>query len=177
MNKEITITNNNIEKGKDRLDVFKEHLLGNRNLTSNRDVVYFEKLAKAWGWACKMYSPQQIVKMLNIEYGHEKTFAYQVLNDAFRLYGDAYDINREGVLKTLIEAAHLALSISIRDKESEGILKSIDRLYKMYGFDKGEVNNLPPASLRMPGGTRVYTSGPVQINNIEQNGSTGTEGQ
>jgi hypothetical protein len=170
MNEELA----RIEKGKDRLDVFKEHLLGNKIITANRDVVYFEKLSKAWGWACKMHSPQQIVKMLHEEYGHEKTFAYQILKDAFQLYGNAYEIHKDGVLKTLVEAAHSALSIATQAKDPDLMFKGIDRLYKLYGFDKADVNHLPPAGLRMPGGTRIYANGPVQINNNISNDGAGT---
>ena len=143
-----------IEKtGTHRLDKFRGHLVQKTALTK-RDADYFEKMKKAWSWSCKMFSPQQVVQMLGQEYGHEKTHAYQIIRDAFELWGDAYELDKRGVSKTLIEAAHLALSIGIQERNSESILKAVKELKNLYKLDEGE-SAIPP-DVAMPASKRVY---------------------
>lgn len=141
------------EKGSHKIDKFKDHLVNGIKLTT-RDQQYFEKMKKAWSWSSKMFSPAQVVSMLYNEYGHEKTHAYQILRDSYELWGVAYDLDKRGVTKTLIEAAHVALSLGIREKDSEIILKSIDRIAKLNKLD--QVDSIIPPELAMPTGTRVY---------------------
>lgn len=141
------------EKGDHKLDKFKDHLVNGAKLTV-RDQKYFEKMKKAWSWASKMFSPSQVVTMLFNEYGHEKTHAYQILRDSYELWGVAYELDKRGVTKTLIEAAHVALSIGVREKDAEIILKATAQLAKLNKLD--QVDNIIPPDVAMPMGTRVY---------------------
>ena len=149
----LTLPGYTPEKGSHKLDKFKDHLLNNGKL-SVRDQQYFEKMKKAWSWSSKMFSPAQVVTMLYNEYGHEKTHAYQILRDAYELWGIAYELDKRGVTKTLIEAAHVALSIGIREKNPEIILKASAQIAKLNKLD--QVDNIVPPDVAMPSGTRVY---------------------
>lgn len=156
------------------MDKFKDHLLGNKSLTAQRDIEYFEKMTFTWSQACKMYSPQQIITMVKERYSHEKTQAYKIIKDAFYLFGDTTEISKAGAKKVLIEGAHLALHLAMKEKNSEMIIKAITLLHKLYEFDKMEDTNLPPPSARMAAGTRVYqVTQNVQVNNY----GAGTESQ
>jgi hypothetical protein len=141
------------EKGNHKLDKFKDHLVQGKRLNA-RDQETFEKMKKAWSWANKMFSPQQVVQMLQNEYGHEKSHAYQILRDAYSLWGDAYDLDKRGLTKTLVEAAHVALSIGVREKDAEIILKAVKQLGELHKLN--QVDNTIPPELAMPNGTRVY---------------------
>lgn len=141
------------EKGEHKLDKFKDHLVNGGSL-SKRDADYFEKMKKAWSWSSKMFSPAQVVTMLFNEYGHEKTHAYQILRDAYELWGVAYELDKRGVTKTLIEAAHVALSIGIREKDADIILKASAQIAKLNKLD--QVDNIIPPDVSMPTGTRIY---------------------
>ena len=164
---ELITQGGEIEKiGTHRLDKFKEHLVQRKPL-SKRDGDYYEKMKKAWSWACKMFSPGQIVQMLGQEYGHEKTHSYQIIRDAFELWGDAYELDKRGVRQTLIEASHLALSISIKERNSDGMLKAIKELKGLYELEK--VANTIPPDQAMPSGSRVYiVNGNVSVSGKEQ---------
>jgi len=154
MDEQIQISSYNLpEKGNHKLDKFKDHLLLNSKL-GLRDQDYFDKMKKAWSWASKMFSPAQVVTMLYNEYGHEKTHAYQILRDSYELWGVAYELDKRGVTKTLIEAAHVALSISIREKDADGILKASAQIAKLNKLD--QVDNIIPPDVAMPAGMRVY---------------------
>ena len=141
------------EKGTHKIDKFKDHLVNGQKLAA-REQAYFEKMKKAWSWSSKMFSPAQVVTMLYNEYGHEKTHAYQILRDAYELWGIAYELDKRGVTKTLIEAAHVALSIGIREKDPEVILKASAQIAKLNKLD--QVDNIIPPDVAMPTGTRVY---------------------
>lgn len=141
------------EKGSHKLDKFKDHLVNGGKLTA-READYFEKMKKAWSWSSKMFSPAQVVTMLFNEYGHEKTHAYQILRDAYELWGVAYELDKRGVTKTLIEAAHVALSIGIREKDADIILKASAQIAKLNKLD--QVDNIIPPDVAMPSGTRIY---------------------
>ncbi|PWJ52740.1 hypothetical protein CLV98_1334 [Dyadobacter jejuensis] len=157
------------EKGVHKMDKFKDHLV-NKGRLSVRDQQYFEKMQKAWSWASKMFSPAQVVTMLHNEYGHEKTHAYQILRDAYELWGDAYELDKRGITKTLIEAAHIALSIGIREKNSETILKAAAQLSKLHKLD--QIDNIIPPDVSMPTGTRVYVvNGDIHTGGTENIGS------
>ena len=156
------------------LDKFKDHLLGVKALTAQRDIEYFEKMTFAWSQACKMYSPQQIITMVKERYSHEKSQAYKIIKDSFALFGDMSEISKSGAKKVLIEGAHMALHLAMRDKDAEMIIKAITLLHKLHEFDKMEDSNLPPPSARMAPGTRVYQlTQNVQVNNY----GTSTEGE
>jgi hypothetical protein len=141
------------EKGQHKLDKFKDHLVNGGKLNA-READYFEKMKKAWSWSSKMFSPAQVVTMLFNEYGHEKTHAYQILRDAYELWGVAYELDKRGVTKTLIEAAHVALSIGIREKDADIILKASAQIAKLNKLD--QVDNIIPPDVAMPTGTRIY---------------------
>ncbi|TDB64408.1 hypothetical protein EZE20_12045 [Arundinibacter roseus] len=141
------------EKGKHKLDKFKDHLVAQVPLSA-RDQEYFEKMKKAWSWATKMFSPQKVVEMLHNEYGHEKTHAYQILRDSYALWGDAYDLDKKGAAKVLVESAYVALQIAVRDKNGELILKAVKELRELQQIDKLETAISPEQA--MPPGTRVY---------------------
>ncbi len=141
------------EKCSHKLDKFKDHLVNGGKLTV-READYFEKMKKAWSWSSKMFSPAQVVTMLFNEYGHEKTHAYQILRDAYELWGVAYELDKRGVTKTLIEAAHVALSIGIREKDADIILKASAQIAKLNKLD--QVDNIIPPDVAMPSGTRIY---------------------
>ena len=102
-----------------------------------------------------MFSPQKVVQMLHTEYGHEKTHAYQILRDSYALWGDAYDLDKHGVAKMLVEAAHVALQ---HRRPGKGcghlILKAIKQLGELHKLN--QVDNTIPPELAMPSGTRVY---------------------
>ncbi|MFN8347434.1 MAG: hypothetical protein U0X91_20695 [Spirosomataceae bacterium] len=158
-----------IEKGVHPLDKYRDHLLHKKKL-SQRDQEHFVKLMKAWSWSCKMFSPNQIVQMLHTEYGHEKTFAYKIISDAMELFGSAYELNKNGIRKTLIEAAHVALSIAIKDRNSEQILKATKELRELYRLEKEETN--VPNEVAMRSGIRIYVVNgnietPNQPNEVE----------
>lgn len=158
------------EKGTHKLDKFKDHLVSHSPL-GERDQAYFEKMKKAWSWATKMFSPQKVVEMLHTEYGHEKTHAYQILRDSYALWGDAYELDKKGAAKVLVESAYVALQIAVRDKNGELILKAVKELRELQQIDKVESAISP--EMAMPAGTRVYVfNGAV---NIGQNGGTGSE--
>lgn len=156
------------EKGEHKLDKFKDHLVKGERL-NQRDLLYFEKMKKAWSWSSKMFSPSQVVAMLYNEYGHEKTHAYQILRDAYELWGVAYDLDKRGITKILKEAAYIALSIGIRDKDPDIIMKASDRISKLSKLD--EVDNIVPPGEAMPTGVRVY----VVNGDIHVPGSDGKE--
>lgn len=141
------------EKGTHRLDKFKEHLVENRKL-SKRDQLTFEKMKKAWSLSCKMFSPATVVQTLQAEYGHEKTHAYQIMRDAYELWGDAYDLDKRGLTKTLVEATHIALMSGVRDKDAEIILKATKLLSDLHKLN--QTDNVIPPNIAMPSGTRVY---------------------
>lgn len=146
-------TGSGLEKGVHHLDKFRDHLLHKKQL-SKRDQDHFEKMMKAWSWSCKMFSPNQIVQMLNTEYGHEKTFAYKIISDAMDLFGNSYELNKNGIRKTLIEAAHIALSIAIKERNAEVILKASKELRELYRLEKEETNI--PTDVAMRSGVRIY---------------------
>ncbi|GHB64160.1 hypothetical protein GCM10007390_17550 [Persicitalea jodogahamensis] len=141
------------EKGNHRMDKFKDHLVVHAEL-NNRDQEYFEKMKKAWSWATKMFSPQKVVEMLHTEYGHEKTHAYQILRDSYELWGDAYELDKRGAAKILVESAYVALQIAVRDKDGALILKAVKELRDLQQIDKAET--AVPPDVAMPAGTRVY---------------------
>lgn len=158
------------EKGTHKLDKFKDHLIAHSPL-GPRDQAYFEKMKKAWSWATKMFSPQKVVEMLHTEYGHEKTHAYQILRDSYALWGDAYELDKRGASKVLVESAYVALQIAVRDKNGDLILKAVKELRELQQIDKVESAISP--EMAMPAGTRVYVfNGPV---NVGENGGTGSE--
>ncbi|TDB69108.1 hypothetical protein [Arundinibacter roseus] len=149
------------EKGTHRMDKFKDHLIAKTPL-GPRDQDYFEKMKKAWSWATKMFSPQKVVEMLHTEYGHEKTHAYQILRDSYALWGDAYELDKRGAAKVLVESAYVALQIAVREKNGELILKAVKELRELQQIDKVE-SAIPPEAA-MPAGTRVYVfNAPVNV--------------
>ena len=153
-----------VEKiGVHKLDKFKEHLI-QRTALNKRDAEYFEKMKKAWSWANKMFSPGQVVQLLSQEYGHEKTHAYQIIRDAFELWGDAYELDKRGIRKTLIEATHIALSIGVKERSADDILKAVKELRTLHELEKDE-SAIPPGA-SMPTGSRVYiVNGNVSFGN------------
>jgi len=149
------------EKGEHKMDKYKDHLVNGAKL-NQRDQLYFEKMKKAWSWSSKMFSPSQVVAMLHNEYGHEKTHAYQILRDAYELWGIAYDLDKRGIAKILIEALYLALSIGQRDADPDVIMKAAERIAKLSKLD--EVDNLIQPGEAMPTGVRVYVvNGDVHV--------------
>ena len=157
------------EKGNHRMDKFKDHLVAQKPLPP-RDQEYFEKMKKAWSWATKMFSPQKVVEMLHNEYGHEKTHAYQILRDSYALWGDAYELDKRGASKVLVESAYVALQIAVRDKNGDLILKAVKELRELQQIDKVESAISP--DMAMPPGTRVYVfNGPVNVGQNEGSGS------
>jgi hypothetical protein len=149
------------EKGEHKMDKFKDHLVNGAKLNS-RDQMYFEKMKKAWSWTSKMFSPSQVVAMLFNEYGHEKTHAYQILRDAYELWGIAYDLDKRGITKVLIEALYFALSIGQRDGDPDVIMKAAEKIAKLSKLDK--VDNIVPPGEAMPTGVRVYVvNGDVHV--------------
>jgi hypothetical protein len=149
------------EKGEHKMDKFKDHLVNGVKL-NQRDQQYYEKMKKAWSWSSKMFSPSQVVAMLYNEYGHEKTHAYQILRDAYELWGIAYDLDKRGIAKVLKEAAYYALSIGMRTGDPDVIMKASDRIAKLSKLD--ETDNIVPPGESMPTGVRVYVvNGDVHV--------------
>ena len=162
------------EKGTHKLDKFKDHLIAHSPL-GLRDQAYFEKMKKAWSWATKMFSPQKVVEMLHTEYGHEKTHAYQILRDSYALWGDAYELDKKGAAKVLVESAYVALQIAVRDKNGDLILKAVKELRELQQIDKVESAISP--EMAMPAGTRVYVfNGAVNVGQQPESGKEVVDG-
>lgn len=125
-------------KPEDRLDKFVDHLLNKRQLTPNQTET-LERYRKAFGWRCKMFSPNQTVQMLMKEYDINTSQAYLILQDATKLYGKVEEIDKEGTRKILIEHLYIALSIAVKDRNAEAIIKATERIAKLSRIDEDTI--------------------------------------
>lgn len=159
-----------IIKAEDKLDKFRDHLLHRTALTTKEEQT-LEKYRKCFAWRCKLFSPQQCVQMLMQEYSIKYSQAYQLMAESARLYGKVDDIDKEGTRKVLIENLYVAMSIAMKDKNSEAIISAVKEIGKLSRVNE-EAGALSPDDL-MPARTAKYVQNNVTVNNF---GGTGMEG-
>ncbi len=151
------------EKAEDKLDKYRDHLLHRTALTVKEQEI-LEKYRKCFAWRCKLFSPQQCVQMLMQEYSIKYSQAYQLMAESTRLYGKVEDIDREGTRKVLIENLYVAMSIAVKDKNSEAIISAVKEVAKLSRVNE-EAGQLSPEDL-MPARTVKYVQNNLTVNNF-----------
>lgn len=158
---ELTNLENDLEpRSPDKLDKYKDYLLGRGKLTPS-ELKMLEKYRKAFSWRCKGFSPQHVKQMLMQDEGSQYAQAARILQEATELYGRVEEIDAEGTKRILIENLYLAMSIAIREKDANAVIstvKEIGKLSKVYT----DQPQLSPADL-MPKRNIVFNR--VTVNN------------
>jgi hypothetical protein len=161
---ELQITATNVDElpaTPDKLDKYKDFLVGRRKLTVSEQKM-FENYRKAFSWRCKGFSPQNVKQMLMQDANIEYAMAARILQESTQLYGLVEDIDKEGTRRILIENLHIAMSIAIRAKDSNGVISATEKIAKLSKL-YDDSPSLKPSDL-MPAKTVVFNR--LEINNF-----------
>ncbi len=160
----------NLAKTQDKLDKYKDYLLGRGKLSPSEQTM-LEKYRKAFSWRCKGFSPQHVKQMLMQDDGTQYAQAARILQEATELYGRVEEIDAEGTKRILVENLYIAMSIAIKERDAQGVItsvKEIGKLSKVYS-DQPQLN---PADL-MPKRQIIFNR--VTVNNNYTNTDEGKE--
>jgi len=153
---ELSITATQVDELKntpDKLDKYRDYLLGRGRLTEKQHEM-LANYRKAFAWRCKGFSHQHVMQMLKQDATIDDAMAYRILQEATKLYGRVEDIDKEGTRRILIEHLYIAMSIAIKNRDSNSINSTVEKIAKLSKvYDENP--QLTPSDL-MPAKTIVF---------------------
>lgn len=130
---ELSITETQVDELKntpDKLDKYRDFLLGRGRLTEKQQDM-LANYRKAFSWRCKGFSQQHTMQMLKQDATIDDAMAYRILQESTKLYGRVEDIDKEGTRRILIEHLYIAMSIAIKNRDSNSINSTVEKIAKL----------------------------------------------
>lgn len=152
-----------LDKKSDRLDKFLDHLNPDvRAKLGVKDTEYLERMRKAFGWRCNMFSAEQVRKMIMQEYDLEYSQACRVYTDMEWLFGKIEEIDKNALRRILAEYYHRGIQMALKNNNEDGVINGTDKLAKLHGLNE-TIPTLTPEQM-MPARTVVYVEKAVIVN-------------
>lgn len=150
----------------DRLDRYKAHLVRGMELEP-QELEMLARYRKASSLMSMGYARPHVVKAMVQEYDISESHAYLLIRDSVRLYGDASQVDRDGMRHLLFDNLQVAAGLARKKEDYSTMVRAIETAAKLFNLFAPDVAANDPSKFQLPK-QMVFTDDPEALREAKE---------